>query len=138
MVVAVILGNRMNDYGTLSQKMQSRLGLALKLYAEKAPDRIIVSGGVANKVAGKAEADEMYKWLVSNGIPSDVLIKEGRSLTTKQNAKFSAPIIKGLGADKVILCTSAEHFNRRYLNPYKLFSRALKGSGVEIEKYTND
>lgn len=139
MIVAVVLGNRMNDDGSLSDTMLIRLNLALKLYSEKRPDKIIVSGGVANVKAGVAEADEMKKWLVKNGIPGDIIVIENKSLTTKENARFSAPIICNLKADKLILCSTKEHIDRFFLNPVKLFKKALKEKGryTDIEVYTN-
>ena len=44
MIVAVILGNRMNDNGTLSALARKRLDLAEKLYKEYSPEEIILSG----------------------------------------------------------------------------------------------
>lgn len=141
MKVFVLLGNRMNDDGTLSELMKLRLGLAVKYYEENKPDKIIVSGGIANKKAGVAEADKMEEYLLSSGIPQDVIIKEDKSLTTKQNAEFSCPKAKELGADTMVLCTSKEHMTRWYLNPVRLFKRYLKKYGatdVKLVTYTND
>lgn len=132
MKIAVILGNRMNDDRTLSRRMLARLNLALKLYAEESPDFIIVSGGVANKKAGISEAQAMKDWLIKNGIPDGVIIKEDRSLSTKQNAEFTVPVLKEKNADKLILCTSREHINRKFLNPIRLFRRALQKQGCEL------
>lgn len=132
MKIAVILGNRMNDDGTLSRRMLARLDLALKLYAEQSPDFIIVSGGVANKKAGIPEAAAMKDWLVKNGIPDSKIIKEDRSLSTKQNAWFTVPILKEMKTDKLIICTSREHLNRKFLNPIRLFRRALQKQGCEL------
>ena len=141
MRVFVLLGNRMNDDGTLSDKMKLRLSLCVKYYNEFAPDKIIVSGGIANPKAGVAEADKMEEYLLNAGIPASVIIKEDKSLTTKQNAEFSCPKAKELGADVMVLCTSKEHMERWYLNPVKLFKRYLKkygASDIKLETYTND
>ena len=141
MKVFVLLGNRMNDDGTLSEKMKLRLSLCVKYYNENKPDKIIVSGGIANPIAGVAEADKMQEYLLNAGIPQEVIIKEDKSLTTKQNAEFSCPKAKELGADVMVLCTSKEHMYRWYLNPVKLFKRYLKKYGatnIKLETYTND
>lgn len=137
MKVAIVLGNRMNDDGSLSDKMIVRLNLALKLYKEISPDKIIVSGGIANKKAGIAEAEKMHEWLIQNGIPFEVVLKEVDSKSTKQNAKFSVPIAKSLGADEIILCTSSEHFARKWLNPEKLFKAQLKHYSVKLTCFSN-
>lgn len=141
MKVFVLLGNRMKDDGTLSDLMKLRLELAVKYYNEGKPDYIIVSGGIANPIAGVAEADKMEEYLLAHGVPSEVIIKEDKSLTTKQNAEFSCPKAKELNADTLVLCTSKEHMNRWYLNPVKLFKRYLKkynATDIKLETYTND
>jgi Uncharacterized conserved protein len=138
MKVAVILGNRLNDDASFSEAMKTRLTLALKLVKEMSPDKLIVSGGIANKAAGVAEGDAMRSWLLEQGIDEDLVISENKSKTTKENAAFSVPILKALNADTLILCTSKEHFDRPWLNPYKLFKRALRGTAINIIKYTND
>ena len=141
MKVFVLLGNRMNDDGTLSEKMKLRLNLCVKYYREIGCDKIIVSGGVANPKAGVTEADKMEEFLLKAGIPGEVIIKEDKSLTTKQNAEFSCPKAKELGVDTMVLCTSKEHMERRYLNPVKLFKRYLKKCGavyIKLLTYTND
>lgn len=140
MKVFVLLGNRMNDDGTLSDKMKLRLSLCVEYYFENKPDKIIVSGGIANPKAGVAEADKMEEYLLNAGIPSEVIIKEDKSLTTKENAEFSCPKAKELGADVMVLCTSKEHMERWYLNPVKLFKRYLKkydAANIKLETYTN-
>ncbi len=141
MKVFVLLGNRMRDDGSLSDLMKLRLELAVKYYFENKPDYIIVSGGIANPIAGVAEADKMEEYLLDSGVPSSAIIKEDKSLTTKQNAEFSCPKAKELGADTLVLCTSKEHMNRWYLNPVKLFKRYLKkydANDIKLETYTND
>ncbi len=137
MKVAIVLGNRMNDDGSLSEKMLVRLNLTLKLYKQLSPDRIIVSGGIANKKAGIAEAEKMHEWLINKGIPFEAIIKESASKSTKQNAKFSVPIAKSLGADEIILCTSAEHFSRKWLNPKKIFEAQLKKTNIKLTIFSN-
>lgn len=132
MLVAVVLGNRLNDDGSCSEIMKLRLNLALEVYKVIRPDKIILSGGVANPIAAKSEAQVMYDWLVSNGVDGGKLILEDKSLTTKQNAKFSVPIALELGADEIVVCTTPEHMNRMFLNPVRLFKSRLRRSGVTL------
>ena len=126
MLVAVVLGNRINDDGTMSELMRVRLETALKIYNTFSPSKIILSGGVANKKVDVAEADMMREYLVERGVSSNILVLEYKSLTTKQNAEFSVPIAVELGATELLLCTSLEHISRSYLNPIKLFQSQLK------------
>ena len=126
MKVVVVLGNRLNDDKSITPIMEQRLMLTLKLIDEHSPDKIIVSGGVANPTAGISEAQVMREWLIDHGVDKEMIVLEDKSMTTKQNAQFSAPIVAELGAETVILCTSEEHMKRWYLNPVKLFKKQLK------------
>lgn len=132
MFVAVVLGNRLKDDGSCTDIMMARLNLALEVDRVMRPDRIILSGGVANPLAGKSEAQVMFDWLVAQGIDADKLVLEDKSLTTKQNAKFSVPIALQLGADKILVCTTPEHMHRKFLNPIKLFRSTLKKTKVSL------
>lgn len=132
MLVAVILGNRLNDDGSCSETMKLRLNLALEVDKVLKPDKIILSGGIANPLAGISEAKVMRDWLVNNGVAADKLVLEDKSLTTKQNAKFSVPIALELGADEILVCTTPEHMNRFFLNPVKLFKSRLRHSGITL------
>ncbi len=139
MKVAVILGNRLNDDASITPVMEKRLQLTLKLIEEHSPDKIILSGGLANPTVGVAEAQVMSDWLVAHGVDGNLIVKEDESLTTKQNAKFSVPIAVQLGAKTVLLCTSAEHMNRWYLNPVKLFRKQLKKyPNIQLIPYCKD
>ena len=126
MLVAVILGNRLNDDGSISETMEKRLELALSIENTLRPDKFILSGGLANVAAGMTEAVAMQEWLVKQGIGAEKLVLEDKSLSTKQNAKYSVPIAVELGAKKLLLCTTPEHMNRKFLNPIKLFSKQLR------------
>lgn len=126
MLVAVVLGNRINDDGGMSEIMRKRLRTALKVYGLFSPDKIVLSGGIANKKVDKSEASMMCDYLVAHGVSRDILILEDKSLTTKQNAEFTVPIVVGLQATELLLCTSIEHASRSYLNPIKLFSKQLE------------
>jgi len=136
MKVAIVLGNMLNDDGSFSEAMKERLALTIKLNAELNPDIIILSGGNANPRAGESEAHAMYDYLVRKGLSEDKLIKEDRSLTTVQNAKYAVPIALSFSPDTIILCSSKEHIARTFLNPVRIFKRKLKGSGVKLTVYS--
>lgn len=126
MLVAVILGNRLNDDGSATDVLIERLNLALEIENKLHPNVFIVSGGVANPVAEKSEAQVMKTYLASHGVDAAKIFREDKSLTTKQNAKFSVPLAAKLGATHLLLCTSPEHMHRSFLNPQKLFAKQLK------------
>lgn len=132
MLVAVVLGNRMKDDGTPSALMLKRMQLAVEMYQKLHPDKIIVSGGLANKKAGVTEAQFMQTHLIAQGIPADKIVAEHNSMTTVQNAQFSVPMAKDMGATAIVVVTSAEHMSRSFLNPLKLFQKHLKGTQIRL------
>ena len=138
MLVAVVLGNRMNDDGTPTELMLNRMQLTLEMYVKFNPDKIILSGGLANKKAGITEAQFMYDHLVAKGVPKDILVKEEKSVTTWHNAQFSVPLAVQLHADDIVVVTSAEHMSRPILNPLKLFQMQLKGKNVTLYGFCSD
>lgn len=126
MLVLVVLGNRLNDDGSISEIMRERLLLALAIDNAVNPQKIVLSGGVANPKAHSSEAEQMSLFLEEIGVDPSKMILEDSSLSTAQNAKFSVPIVASLGADKLLLCTSPEHMHRSFLNPKKLFAARLR------------
>ena len=130
MKILVVLGNRMNDDGTFSDAMMDRLNKTLTVAEDF--DKIIVTGGIANPIAGVAEGDMMSQWLVENGVPMSKILVENRSHTTKENAKFTAPILKGIGAEEVTLLSSAYHIDRKIYNPLRLFKKYTKLKSIEV------
>ena len=136
MLVAIILGNRLNDDGSMSDILKKRLAATLRLNELFAPSKIIVSGGIANPKAGVSEAQVMRDYLVSNGVENDKIVVEDKSMTTKENAEFSVPIAAALGATEILLSTSTEHLSRRFLNPISLFSKELQHfDGIKLSVY---
>lgn len=132
MKVCIVLGNRMNDDATLSNKMIKRLELTLYYYNEYHPNKIIVSGGIANPVAGVSEASGMHKWLVEHGIPDEVIIEEGNSMTTVQNAKFSVPIAKSFNPDTIIVITSSDHHFSPYYSVAQVFNEQINDEKIKV------
>lgn len=125
MKVAIILGNRMNDDGTLSELCLKRIELTKEINERLNPDKIILSGGMPNEKAKIAEADAMYAKLSADGFDMSKIVVENKSNTTKENAKFAIPIADKLGADEVIVCSTLEHVGRWYFNPIPTFQKEM-------------
>ncbi|MEG1790954.1 MAG: YdcF family protein [Clostridia bacterium] len=124
MKVLVVLGNRLRDDATMSEYLKGRLDKTIEVAADF--DKIVLSGGLANKKAGITEAAAMNEYLHKSGISADKILLETQSLTTKQNAKFVSPIIKQFGEIEVTILSSAYHINRKFKNPIKYFTFYLK------------
>ena len=129
MKIAVVLGNRLLDDAAPTRALKERIGLAIDFYERHSPDFVILSGGMANPKAGVTEAEVMKK-VLEGYIPEDKLITESESLTTRQNALYSVPVALKLNATEITVISSPEHIDRRYLNPVRLFLKALKKRGA--------
>ena len=136
--VVVLLGNRLNDDGSISEIQKQRLQLALELENLFDPDYYILSGGLANPSAGRTEAEAMYENLIKLGLNENKLIKENDSLTTVQNAYYSASIIKKLGAEVVIICTSPYHLGDPRYKAMESFINELKDTNIAVMCYTRN
>lgn len=136
MLVAVVLGNRINDDGSMSALMSARLKATLEAIEKFNPDKIILSGGAANDKVNVSEAEMMFEYLTSRGVTAEKLVTEDKSMTTKQNAEFSVPIAQSLGATELLLITSPEHMYRKFYNPIKLFEKQLsRYSAIALNTY---
>lgn len=91
----------------LDSSATSRVLGAARLYHEHKFALVILSGAPALESEGMAE-------LISRlGVPSDVIVREQRSLNTRENALYSARILGERGGfDRVVLATSATHLRR--------------------------
>ena len=92
----------------------ARTDESIKLYKDGWASTIIMSGAAADK-SGPSNARQMYKRAVENNIPSDALIREEVSETTKQNATEVNKILTKRGFKRVILVTSGYHMRRTLL-----------------------
>jgi uncharacterized SAM-binding protein YcdF (DUF218 family) len=77
---------------------------------------VIVSGGRTwNEGGGVSEADVAARLLVRLGMPSAMVLREGQSTTTWENARRVAALIPSAGVRRVALVTSAWHMPRAML-----------------------
>jgi uncharacterized SAM-binding protein YcdF (DUF218 family) len=76
--------------------------------------KLVVSGGDALH-AGRSEAAVYGDLLERMGVPAGDLLLEPHSMNTWQNAQFSAPLLRGYGAQHVVLVSSAGHLRRASL-----------------------
>ena len=117
----VILGHALLDDATIDETLKARLDLGKKLFFDKTAPLVLLSGGIANKKASVPEAVAMHEYLLKEGVPEEHIITERNSLTTLQNAKFCAPILKSHSVSSIVLVSSAYHIKRWYFNPVMLF-----------------
>lgn len=80
-------------------------------HAGKAP-LLLLSGGSDPKHQAFSEARAMAIFLTDLGVPAQAMLLEESSRNTRQNAAFSAALLKARGIDRVLLVTSALHMPR--------------------------
>ena len=90
----VALGFQLNPDGSIQEELRGRLKVVLAS-AEKYPNALIVctGGGTAPLNRDATEAGEMAKWLIENGVASERVIVEDKSLSTAQNAMNTYEIL---------------------------------------------
>jgi uncharacterized SAM-binding protein YcdF (DUF218 family) len=90
-----------------------RVWYGATLYREGKAPKIIVSGGrITWKGAGKSEAEDMTKLLVTMGVPQLDIIPEGNSFNTRDNAVNVQQILQAQNFKTILLVTSAMHMPR--------------------------
>jgi uncharacterized SAM-binding protein YcdF (DUF218 family) len=95
-----------------SNALQYRLDRALELYRDGRAPLIVVAGGGEGDYA---EAEIMAEWLSQQGVPAAAIIKETNSGSTRENTRFSAPMMRKAGIRSAIVCTQWFHARRASL-----------------------
>lgn len=118
---AVVLGgftsmNTVIQDRVLIARGADRFTHALRLYKEGRVERLVLTGGSSNVVldATMTEAEAMAQLFSTAGVPDSALVLESHARSTAENAAFSKLKLDslGLGADTVLLITSAWHMRR--------------------------
>jgi uncharacterized SAM-binding protein YcdF (DUF218 family) len=102
---------------------------AIKLYENGWASKLIFSGAAQDK-SGPSNAEVMRREALEAGVPSDDIITEELSATTKQNAENTRTIFTENDISSVILVTSAYHQRRASLE-----FRARAMDSVELRNH---
>lgn len=104
--VIIVLGGYLLNGNQLTKALTKRLNLAIKLYDnQKEKPKLILSGGKIREET-ISEAKAMEKYLVSNNIPVQDIIKEEKSKNTLENFKFSKRELEKLNISENIAFVS--------------------------------
>lgn len=99
----VILGNKVNSDGSLSERLKSRLDKGLDLYNEHT-EKVIVSGGLGKE--GHYEGHVMKAYLVHHGIPAHQVIADNQGWNTRATAHNC---LSWLPTDREVVVVSQYH-----------------------------
>jgi uncharacterized SAM-binding protein YcdF (DUF218 family) len=106
----VVLGCRVQPSGALSSPAQGRVIAAARAFGSGLAPLVVASGG--RRWGGHIEARSMARELVRRGVPRGAIAEEICSLSTLENAIFTAALLRGFGARTVAIATCAWHMPR--------------------------
>jgi uncharacterized SAM-binding protein YcdF (DUF218 family) len=119
-VLIVLGGSRASSDGIIAWDTYVRSLYAVRAYREQAFPLIVLSGGTGWSVK---VASSMRDFLQSQGVPGTALRVEERSRNTRENAQYTAEMLKAVPGRKVLL-TSDYHMYRAL--------RAFRKAGLDV------
>ena len=110
--VVIVLGAGVTN-GKVSKVLQNRLDACVDYYHKNENIHIVVAGGLTRQ-KDTTEAAAMAEYLISNGIPKDIIILEDRSQSTLENYRFTKQILENqnISHEKIVFVTNDFHIYR--------------------------
>ena len=108
--LAVILGNKVNTDGTLSERLEKRLTCGLQLYQDKRIKKILVSGGLGKE--GFYEGTKMKEYLIKKGIPDSSIIVDNKGDNTIATVENTLKLKDSLHFTSIIVVSQYFHLTR--------------------------
>jgi vancomycin permeability regulator SanA len=108
--LAVILGSKVNEDGTLSKRLQKRLESGLDLYKNHRVKKILVSGGLGKE--GFYEGDKMKEFLASKGIPDSLIIVDNLGKNTRLTVENTLKLRSKIKFNSIIVVSQYFHVTR--------------------------
>jgi uncharacterized SAM-binding protein YcdF (DUF218 family) len=118
--ILIVLGGSVIDGGNMGVSTYWRSVYANMAWKEGGFKEIVVSGGGQE---GQSVAKGMRDFLVSQGVPTDKILLETKSHSTRENALFVKELLHGASGSKVLL-TSDYHMFRA--------TRAFQKVGLDV------
>lgn len=109
--VIVVLGAGIVDNCVPNINALRRAMLGVRLYQQQRAPLLLFTGGAPRGTpcaVGQVMADVAYDL----GVPRDRVLVESESHSTRENAQKSAPLIRGIGGQRVLLVTDRLHITR--------------------------
>jgi len=108
--IGVILGNKVNEDGSLSERLAQRLACGLALYRTGRVARLLVSGGLGKE--GFYEGDKMRDYLRAQGVPDAAIIVDNQGNTTQQTVRNTLRLRSQLRFRSLIVVSQFYHISR--------------------------
>ena len=108
--IAVILGNKVNEDGTLSERLAQRLACGLALYRSGRVGRLLVSGGLGQE--GFYEGDKMRDYLRARGVPDSAILIDNQGNNTQQTVRNTLRLRPKLRFRSLVVVSQFYHISR--------------------------
>ena len=119
----------------VSKLLSDRIDKAIEVYARcSSPPILIPSGGKGNDEE-ISEAEAMEQYLISKGIPTEHIIREDRSKTTRENLLFSKEIIDRREDPKYCALVTSNYHVYRALSICREIGLKCTGIGAHVALY---
>lgn len=121
--IILVFGNRVEESGVPSPRLQSRLDAAVVLYKKWLAPRIFVSWGFGKE--GWDEATVMKKYLITHGIPDSAVTEDGNGNDTYQTVRNLYSLFAGDTTKKVIVVSQYYHILRVKYTMYRFWFHSV-------------
>ncbi|MDQ1161709.1 vancomycin permeability regulator SanA [Chryseobacterium sp. SORGH_AS 447] len=108
--LAVILGSKVNEDGTLSERLEKRLESGIELYKSRRIKKILVSGGLGKE--GFYEGTKMKEFLVSKGIPDSVIVVDNKGDNTRATVENTLELRSKMNFNSIVVVSQYFHVTR--------------------------
>ena len=106
----VVLGARVQEDGQPSPTLRARARQGAALYAAGLAPLVVFSGGIGD--FEPSEASVAAKVAIDAGVPAEACLLEQDSHSTRENARFTAKVLRERGITEVILVSDPYHLYR--------------------------
>ncbi|CAN5341975.1 YdcF family protein [soil metagenome] len=124
--VAVILGSKVNEDGTLSPRLEARLRQGFELYRTGQVKILMVSGGTGKE--GHPEGTVMAKYLIQWGVPAEDIVIDDHGNNTYQTVQNTRELRKTRGIESVVVVSQYFHISRTKMMYRKKGFKNVTGS----------
>ncbi|QHT67836.1 YdcF family protein [Rhodocytophaga rosea] len=108
--MAVIMGSKVNEDGTLSTRLEKRLACGLHLYKAGRVNKLLVSGGLGKE--GFYEGDKMKAYLLEHGVPATSIIVDNYGNNTTATVENTLQLKDSLHYTSLIVVSQYFHVTR--------------------------
>lgn len=119
----------------VSKLLADRIDKAIEVYQKDPTPPILIPSGGKGDDEDISEAEAMEKYLIEHGIPKENIIREDRSMTTRENLLFSKKIICQRGGSPYVALVTSNYHVYRALSLCESIDLDCTGIGSHVALY---